>query len=81
MAKNVAVTNEDVVEIIRSYQEELDLSHDDVARLCRNHATLTEIATATTEHLEDAGISEISFGKYDKEMDSIVNVIASFLNY
>lgn len=81
MEKNITVTTEEVAEIIRFYQEELDLSCDDVMRLCRKQAFLKEVANAISEHLEDIGVFEISFGKYDKEMDGIVDVVRNFLEY
>jgi hypothetical protein len=81
MGKPYLVSNEEVVEIIQSYQDELSLSHCDVVRLCRRPVFLSEVADDISEYLEEKGISEISFGKHDKTMDDIVEIVNHHLDY
>lgn len=75
------VDTHDVMSIIHAYQEELDLSYCCIQRIEKNPAFLEEIAEAVNEYISDNNLQDVSFGKYDPQMDSIVEVIRKKLDY
>ena len=70
-----------VMEIIRAYQGELSLSHDDIRRLERNDAFLQSVVDAVNEYMEDEDISVLSLGRHDPHTQKIIDIIDKLLDY
>lgn len=65
----------DVMELIRAYQGELDLSHCCIRRLERSSLLLEEIAADVNEYIVDNNLQDATLGKYDSHTDAIVEIV------
>lgn len=70
-----------VMEIIKAYQGELSLSHDDVRRIARNDVLLQTIADAINEYMEDNDLAILPLGRYDVHTQKVVDIIDKLLDY
>ena len=75
------VDTQDVMSLIHSYQDELDLSYCCIQRIEKNPVFLEEIAEAVNEYISDNNLQDVTFGKYDPHTDAIVEVIRKKLDY